>query len=286
MKNEHMFKGRKTKQSSAAKTTRSAQNKSRRESKSIEKVIEEISTGAVVQDNRCLATLSFPVCRYRPKRDNAKIIVAIANKRQPALLLCAGWTTYGTRSLRYIEEETKELKSVIVLETFSRVSRSYRVFGGVSYCMGHQIIQTRDNCTPENLSELSNNLESRTFQFGRHTALLLVCGEIAVVKIDDGEATIPNDVPNNLAQALRANGRLILNPTHTRMGRFRTLNSKRKFLSGGGIYVSASNWRFTKHHGRKQKISGTLHSVWKDGKSKKPGYIEETKEFCYREWNI
>ena len=65
-----------------------------------------------------IGTISFPV-RGEPVCDNTDLIAEIIKKRQPSLLLCAGWSVPTERNLDTIIAVTQRLKTVVVLETAS-----------------------------------------------------------------------------------------------------------------------------------------------------------------------
>src|SRR5437870_4614849 len=69
-----------------------------------------------------IGTLSFPVRGepfYEPICDNTGLIAEIIQKRHPALLLCAGWSVPIEQSLDAIVAVTRQVKTIVVLETAS-----------------------------------------------------------------------------------------------------------------------------------------------------------------------
>lgn len=72
-----------------------------------------------------VGTLSFPVRGepvYAPVSDNTDLIAEVVTKRRPALLLCAGWSVPTERNLDAIVAMTRQVKTVVVLETASPTS--------------------------------------------------------------------------------------------------------------------------------------------------------------------
>ena len=66
-----------------------------------------------------IGTLSFPVRGkpiYAPISDNTGLIVEVIKNRQPALLLCAGWTVPTEQSLDAIIAVTRQVKTVVVID--------------------------------------------------------------------------------------------------------------------------------------------------------------------------
>ena len=253
--------------------------------------IEKLSD--VIQDNRkpVIGTLSFPVCRPegRALRDNRDIIVAIIRRRQPDLLLCAGWLVAAKRSLASIKKATQMSKTVVILETsgLKKVKTvSWRIENGRSFRMGEQVIKNSKDTTASCLTCLTSDLANRKFRFCGRMTILLICGEVTIVKGRNKGVTFRRDsaTPLALKSAVRGERVLILNPTHTRMGNAGTLKAWRSFLSQSGrVYVSASNWDVGSK--RAQRPSKTLHELWHDAKCKKPSFCSVPQySFSYREW--
>src|SRR5947209_4284609 len=64
-------------------------------------------------------TISFPVRGepiYAPVADNTDLIAEVIRKRQPTLLLCAGWSVPTEQNLPPIIALTQHIKTVVVLE--------------------------------------------------------------------------------------------------------------------------------------------------------------------------
>ncbi|EFK12219.1 conserved hypothetical protein [delta proteobacterium NaphS2] len=229
-----------------------------------------------------IATLSFPVREYRPTSDNTSLIVEIVEKRHPALLLCAGWSVPTEQSLGPIIAATQYVKTSVVLETTSPTPIYFRITNGCRSRMGAQFFSTREDtnnaakCGPDHLA---NALSDRSFPFLNREVLLLICGEVMVVR-GRKKVQFHWSVPQVLQDAVRAPSVMILNPTHTRMGNCGTVKAWREYLSSGGrTYVSASNWDLSSGQHR----SDTLHSVWYNGNLKTPVYSFENEQLCYRE---
>jgi hypothetical protein len=233
-----------------------------------------------------VGTLSFPVrgkSVYEPVYDNADVIAEVIRTRQPALLLCAGWTVLNEQSLAPIVAATRQVKTVVVVETTSPVPVYFRITDGHAVGMGEQFFSTREESEDENLARgLADAIAERSFTFRQRDTLLLNCGEVMVVQGRD-HVGFHWTVPQVLRDAVRAPAAMILNPTHTRMGNCGSVKAWREYLSGGGrIYVSASNWDVL--NGQRQ--SDTLHSLWHDGMAATPSYIFENERLCYREWDL
>ena len=140
---------------------------------------------------------------------------------------------------------------------------------------------------------MADALPERSFDFLDRKVILLTCGEINLMQ---GRTNVHFhcSTPDEVRDAVRAKGVLILNPTHTRMGNGGTIKAKRRFLSEEGrVYVSTSNWDVCpKKKKRAQHPSPTLHSVWHNDKCKqhekdeKQGDEEKRVCFVYREWAL
>jgi len=255
----------------------------------IKKAHEEELTGLEVVSAHSqpkIGTLSFPVCGepiYASVSDNTGLIVEAIKKRQPSLLLCAGWSVPTERSLDAIIAVTQQVKTVVVLETTSPTPAYFRITEGRAFRMGEQFFSTREDTEDENLPRgLADALPERSFTFCQRDALLLVCGEVMVVR-GRNHVKFYWSMPQVLQDAVRAPAVMILNPTHTRMGNCGTVKAWREYLSSGGrVYVSASNWDVA--NGQRQ--SDTLHSLWHYGVAAAPVYAFENERLCYREWDM
>jgi hypothetical protein len=225
-----------------------------------------------------------------PKYDYSPLIAKIIISRRPALLLCAGHSIIDEKALSTIKNASQNTSSVTIVETSSASGKaeSYRICAGKVLMMGNQFFAEREDRTEETVGELEQAVTQRQFDFDKqsalhnHRAFLLVCGELGVVsgrKNPEYHKLVKQ--ATKLRDALR-DAKIILNPTHTRMGNGGTLNAKRKFLSSNKrIYLSSSNWN------NEQKISRTLHTLWYDGKPRK--HCKESSDpehFCYREWSL
>jgi hypothetical protein len=231
-----------------------------------------------------IGTLSFPVRGkpdYKPISDNTNLIIEIINKRQPSLLLCAGWSVPTEHSLDAIISVTQHVKSVVVLETTSPTPVYFRIADGHAFRMGEQFFSTRNDTEDESGPiSLADALPERSFSFYQRDALLLNCGEVTIVQ-GRNHVEFCWSVPQALRDAVRAPTVMILNPTHTRMGNCGTIKAWREYLSSGGrVYVSASNWDVANG----QRLSDTLHSLWYNGVAAAPAYTFENDRLCYREW--
>jgi hypothetical protein len=194
-----------------------------------------------------IGTLSFPVRGkpiYAPISDNTDLIVEVVQKRQPSLLLCAGWTVPTEDSLDGIIAATRQVKTVVVVETTSPTPVYFRIADGCAVRMGEQFFSTREESDDESLPRgLADALPERSFTFGQRDALLLNCGEVMVVQ-GRNHVEFYWSVPQVLQDAVRAPAAMILNPTHTRMGNCGSVKAWREYLSSDGrVYVSASNRR-------------------------------------------
>ncbi len=233
-----------------------------------------------------VGTLSFPVCKGVPLRDNGDIIAQIILRRQPRLLLCAGGSVPSVQSLDAVTEATLQAEIEVLLETRTD-GLNYRIESGRRHLMGPQFFEDRKrtNECPDRLTWLERALPEQSFQFFGRASVLLICGEISVME-GRGDPHFHSAAPENLQRAVQAERVLILNPTHTRMGNCGTINAWRRFLSQKGrIYVSASNWDFC--GARRQSPTETLHSLWHVGHAQKP--IDEgprSDHCCYREWAL
>jgi hypothetical protein len=230
-----------------------------------------------------IGTLSFPVLGKSIYPGNTALITGVIQKRKPSLLLCAGWTVPTEQSLDAIIAVTRQVKTVVVVETTSPPPVYIRITDGCPVSMGEQFISTREESDDESLlCGLADALPERSFTFCQRDAILLNCGEVMVVQGRD-HVEFHRSVPQVLQDAVRAPAAMILNPTHTRMRNCGSVQAWRKYLSGGGrIYVSASNWDVL--NGQRQ--SDTLHSLWHDGVAATPTYIFENERLCYREWDM
>jgi hypothetical protein len=233
-----------------------------------------------------IGTLSFPV-RSKPifatVSDNTDLIAGVVKKRQPSLLLCAGWTVPTKRSLDVIIGVTRHAKTVVVLETESPTAVYFRIADGHVFKMGEQFFSTREETEDQRLPRgLADALPERTFTFCQRNTLLLNCGEVMVVR-GRNHVEFCWSMPQVLRNAVRAPMLMILNPTHTRMGNCGTVKAWREYLSSEGrVYVSASNWDVAIG----QRQSETLHSFWHDGVASASAYAFENDRLCYREWDM
>jgi len=225
-----------------------------------------------------IGTLSFPV-RDKNPINNTRRIEEIIRRRQPTLLLCAGWSVPTIEDLEPIVALTKHVKTMVVLET--RESRaSFRIFGGEKFPMGKQFFRNGNEATAANLCSLEKALPDRSFTFSDRKALLLVCGEVMIVEKHAGLGRFRDLVPEKVKRSVIQSA-IILNPTHTRMGRQANLIVWRKFLSGDHrFYVSASNWNLPNQH-----PSRTLHTFWHNGREQRFLNNFENDFLCYREWD-
>jgi hypothetical protein len=101
-----------------------------------------------------IGTLSFPVRGepiYAPISDNTAMIIEVVEKRQPALLLCAGWTVPAERSLAPIIAVTRQVKTVVVVETALPIAVYFRIADGHAFRMGEQFFSTREESDDESL---------------------------------------------------------------------------------------------------------------------------------------
>ena len=233
-----------------------------------------------------IGTLSFPVrgeAEMAPVSDNTNQIADIVKKRHPALLLCAGWSVPTERNLQAIVDETKLVKTVVVLETTYTCPTPicYRLADGHPFRMGEQYFSERkDTEHGSGPRHLAGALPERSFKFFQWDALLLNCGEVMVVR-GRNHVEFHRSMPQALRDAVRSPTVMILNPTHTRMGNCGTIQAWRRYLSSGGrAYVSASNWDVAKD----QRQSDTLHSLWHDRAATRPAYKSKIDRLCYREW--
>lgn len=233
-----------------------------------------------------IGTLSFPVrgepiCA--PIYDNVDVIAEIISKRRPDLLLCGGWTVSTEQNFGALIAVTRQVTTVVVVETTSPTPVYFRIAEGRAARMGEQFFSTREESNDESLLRgLTDALPERSFNFGQRDALLLNCGEVMVVH-GRNHVQFYRTVPQVLQDAVRARAVMILNPTHTRMGNCGTVKAWRKYLSSGGrVYVSASNW--DSHNG--QHPSDTLHSLWHDGMAATQAYTFESERLYYREWDM
>lgn len=241
---------------------------------------------ALVGSQSKVGTLSFPVRGdpiYAPISDNTALIVEVIEKRQPALLLCAGWTVPTEQSLAPIIAMTRQIKTVVVVETALPNAVYFRIADGQAVRMGEQFFSTREESEDESLARgLADALPNRSFTFAQRDTLLLNCGEVMVVQGRD-HVGFHWSVPQVLRDAVRAPAAMIINPTHTRMGNCGSVKAWREYLSSDGrLYVSASNWDV--HNGQNQ--SDTLHSLWYDGVPATPTYTFQNHGLYYREWDM
>jgi hypothetical protein len=231
-----------------------------------------------------IGTLSFPVRKNnQPVRENTRRIEEIIRRRQPALLLCAGWSVPSIQELASIVDATKRVHTEVVLEAGEHGSSpiSFRIRGGKKFRMGKQFFGCIGEHFAEEIRSLDEAMPIRAFTFMHRQALLLVCGEVMIVENHDGTGRFRNLVPKTVRDAV-THSAIILNPTHTRMGRPANLNAWRKFLSKNSrIYISASNWELSRQH-----RSPTLHTLWYDGKKQDVLQTFENDLLCYREWHL
>jgi hypothetical protein len=102
-----------------------------------------------------------------------------------------------------------------------------------------------------------------------------------IVENHGGKPQFRNLVPEKVRRSVTQSA-IILNPTHTRMGRPANLNAWRQFLSGNNrVYVSASNWELPNQH-----PSPTLHTVWHSGRKQEFLNTFQNEFLCYREWDL
>ncbi len=215
--------------------------------------------------------------------DNSALIVEVIENRQPALLLCAGWTAPTEQSLDAIIAATRQAKTVVVVETAPPTPVYFRIADGHTVRMGEQFFSTCEETKDEELPRgLADALPDRSFTFCQRDAVLHVCGEVMVVH-GRNHVEFYWSVPQVLQDAVRAPTAMILNPTHTRMGNCGNVKAWRRYLSNGGrVYVSESNWDVL--NGQQQ--SDTLHSLWHNGVAAAPTYTFGNERLCYREWDM
>jgi hypothetical protein len=255
------------------------------EERIIEKVPEEELTDLEIASgphHPKVGTLSFPV-RGELISDNTALIAEIIQKRQPSLLLCAGWSVPTERSLDAILAATQQVKTIVVLETTFPTPVYFRIADGCAFKMGEQFFSTREDTDNESGPRgLADAMADRSFNFCHRDTLLLNCGEVMVV-CGRNHVQFYWSVPQVLRDAVRAPTAMILNPTHTRMGNCGTVKAWREYLSSDGrVYVSASNWDVANG----QRPSDTLHSFWHNGVAATPAYAFENERLCYREWDM
>jgi hypothetical protein len=228
-----------------------------------------------------IGTLSFPVCNGAAIRDNTRRSEEIIRRRRPALLLCAGWSAPKAKDLRSITAVTKQARTVVLLEA---EGISFRVFQGKKFQMGEGFVSKGQTATAANLCLLDKALPNRSFTFLRRQAVLLVCGEINILRGRPPDVEFRPDVPSSLKAKIQAPGVMILNPAHTRMGEAWVVNAKREWLSGGGrTYINASNWDLSVQRMPTPK----LHTLWHNGQERIPAEPPvENKFLCYREWHL
>jgi hypothetical protein len=149
--------------------------------------------------------------------------------------------------------------------------------------MGKQCFSEGKNATTANLCSLDAALPDRSFTILPWPAILLVCGEIAIMRGRPPGVHFRPGVPDNLKNKVGARGVMILNPTHTRMKRWE-VNEWRKYLSSNRhtYVISASNWDLKAQRGP----SPTLHTVWYNGQNQDPVDTFENEFLCYREWDL
>jgi hypothetical protein len=230
-----------------------------------------------------IGTLSFPVCDNMPVRENTFRIEEIIRRRKPALLLCAGWTVPLIQDLESIVDATKRVNTEVVLEVGAHGSSpiSFRIYGGRQFQMGKQLFGHIGKDFAKGLRSLDEAMPDRAFTFMHRQALLLVCGEVMIVENHGGIGRFRNLVPKTVRDAVTQSS-IILNPTHTRMGRPANLNAWRQFLSKNNrIYMSASNWESPRQH-----RSPTLHTLWYNGQKQEVLRTFENDFLCYREWHL
>jgi hypothetical protein len=249
------------------------------------------------KDSVLFGTLSFKMHNLVPEFDYSSLIAEIIRRRHPALMLCAGFSVIDEKALRKIAKASRNASSVILVETppsKNEKAKNYRISDGVVVEMGQQFFTERNDRTEAVVLDLAKAVAQRKFDFDKRSALhnqralLLVCGELAAVSGRDNPDyhKLVKQAPK-LLDAL-SNATIILNPTHTRMANHGTLKAKRAFLSSENrIYLSSSNWNKDDVKGTEQKISPTLHSLWRNGVERKPcNECFDEKYFCYREWSL
>jgi hypothetical protein len=233
-----------------------------------------------------IGTLSFPVHEQDPIHTNTRRIEEIVRRRSPALLLCAGWSVPSTKDLEPIKTATKQVKTVVLLEApdGTRESIYFRLCGGEHFPMGRQCFSKSTNATTANLCSLDAALPKRSFKFRARQAILLVCGEIAIMCGRPPDVDFRLGVPDTLKKKVGAPGVIILNPTHTRMKRWEVYEWRKYLSSSRHTYVSASNWDPDDH--QRRGPSPTVHTVWHNGQKQDPVDTFENEFLCYREWDL
>jgi len=180
---------------------------------------------------------------------------------------------------------TKQVKTVVVLETEPPNPTSFRIFGGERVEMGEQLFCTSKEANGRNLCRLDTALPNRSFAFLDRQVLLLVCGEITLMNGRPPGAGFRRGVPETMEKTVRAPGMMILNPTHTRMNRWEVEEWRKYLSSEGHTCVSASNWD---HCAKRPQLkpSPALHTLWHDGQKQNPVHTFENYLLCYREWHL
>ena len=239
--------------------------------------LSDLAAAEQAQPSR-VGTLSFPVAEDGPIWENGGLIAQIVTRRRTALLLCAGWSVPTEPCLAPIIAATGRADTVVVSEAGGI---SFQIRARRSVQIGKGFFATHnDKALQSKLDDLAAALPKRRVVFSDRTALLLVCGEVGVVR-GRKEVMFCRGVPRAVEHAVRARDVVVLNPTHTRMKNDGTIKAWRRFLSSDGrLYVSASNFS------KGSKPCATLHSLWHDGKSKDPSYKVENEWLCYREWDL
>ncbi len=231
-----------------------------------------------------VGTLSFPVkSDGSPKGDNSETIAKVVLRRKPGLLLCGGCSVLSQGNLPSIVSAAKRVGAVVVVETNDEPRTSFRIQDGKLFEIGEQFFGCRRDTnadSPGALDKLAGALAQRSFTLRGRPVVLLVCGEVTVMQGRKKVGFHPS-APQKLRDALQAEGLVILNPTHTRMGNSGVIKAWRRFLSKRGrVYVSASN------RGPHQRWSSTIQSLWNNGECKTPLFSDESDLFCYREWSL
>jgi hypothetical protein len=224
--------------------------------------------------------------------DNTALIIEVINHRKPDILLCAGYSI-PPAGLKYIEAATKDNQTGILLEVIDENGGNggnYLVVGGKSTSMGEiyfaTAVEAKDK---ENIKKLENIIGSRKITLHGKSALLLVCGEVNIVRnTTKFQKNVGYDSP--IKKAISDNI-IIFNPTHTRMSSVR-MSPKRTFLSENKrIYISSSNF-IRKSYGkikvrRHDPEKGGTHTLWHNGKECEhlnQAYVPE--HVLYREWGV
>lgn len=232
-----------------------------------------------------------------PQRIEA--LLDLVNEHEPDLLLCAGWTLASYNDLRNFAESINGTKTHVVLEAKSDGEKGkdhslYRVDpNGCIHELASQKFGESREVTPETVTALEQAITSRWFSINGRGIALLSCGEINIVKGRHNPAYASQKIKTLLESA-----DIVLNPTHTRMGNPGTLDEKRKYLSQkvdgrDRIYVSCANMSQKHKVGKPQRItrqknSGTLHVIYRNGTSEGAQLKEHTdgsNGYVYRQWD-